>query len=594
MFNLCFVFDKDSELLGYEPIVRKTGRVLRSLEEKNSLLSTPNNSSFEIKSILEELFEELNSFSEVSISLNHHHLVSSRRGTNDHPDGLNTHDRPEAVNQDAELDDSDKDSTERFEDLGGDRDRQVSATSAIFLLNLKLFPFYGNPPRVYDWNVPVSLVSFSEARSEVSWDLTMFKLVPFIDGTTTVRKIARLADVDIYLARECIQHLVYFGCCIITDLFRFSNSYKLIGGKVLDLLGDSNDFESIKLQEELKDYISIPPVTPPPAVSSTVPDSIRNPDLGRDLDDDQQQDQPNRFNPHLRIDHDDDVDELFLFNNDLHAHYSSAHSISDLLNLYNEFKSGITVHDWMEQNEVHKLNIDVRRFISFGTIKGFLKRLHCYPIWALHPELYPQANHPKNPPEEDPVHRSTSVHHRLNHHHHHHLNHSSHHRLSSSAIRLPAWLAVLKRLNHPHPLLSPHRSNSNLDQHLDHSHPHDQPVSSSHARRPNHKPSRRSTLISDQHHSHRPHPSSPFNHPHPHHPSHPHPHHHHSIAVHVPKDLPLKLDGSHHLDELCVQFKISLIQLEQILRYIDTLSLEEFTISNPSSNLSSAMQTVYY
>jgi hypothetical protein len=32
MFNLCFVFDKDSELLGYEPIVRKTGRVLRSLE----------------------------------------------------------------------------------------------------------------------------------------------------------------------------------------------------------------------------------------------------------------------------------------------------------------------------------------------------------------------------------------------------------------------------------------------------------------------------------------------------------------------------------------------------------------------------------
>ncbi|KAA1067206.1 Nitrogen permease regulator 2 [Puccinia graminis f. sp. tritici] len=32
MFNLCFVFNKDSELLGYEPIIRKTGRVLRSLE----------------------------------------------------------------------------------------------------------------------------------------------------------------------------------------------------------------------------------------------------------------------------------------------------------------------------------------------------------------------------------------------------------------------------------------------------------------------------------------------------------------------------------------------------------------------------------
>lgn len=32
MFNLCFVFDRDAELSGYEPAARKTGRVLRSME----------------------------------------------------------------------------------------------------------------------------------------------------------------------------------------------------------------------------------------------------------------------------------------------------------------------------------------------------------------------------------------------------------------------------------------------------------------------------------------------------------------------------------------------------------------------------------
>lgn len=32
MFNVCFVFSADAELAGYEPVVRKTGRVLKSME----------------------------------------------------------------------------------------------------------------------------------------------------------------------------------------------------------------------------------------------------------------------------------------------------------------------------------------------------------------------------------------------------------------------------------------------------------------------------------------------------------------------------------------------------------------------------------
>lgn len=37
IFNLCFVFEREAELSGFEPIVRKTARILRSMEVRFSL-----------------------------------------------------------------------------------------------------------------------------------------------------------------------------------------------------------------------------------------------------------------------------------------------------------------------------------------------------------------------------------------------------------------------------------------------------------------------------------------------------------------------------------------------------------------------------
>lgn len=51
-----------------------------------------------------------------------------------------------------------------------------------------------------------------------------------------------------------------------------------------------------------------------------------------------------------------------------------------LLHLYSRLKSGKTVLDWMETYDVYELGIDVRRFTSFGVIKGFLRRVHRWPI----------------------------------------------------------------------------------------------------------------------------------------------------------------------------------------------------------------------
>ena len=64
-----------------------------------------------------------------------------------------------------------------------------------------------------------------------------------------------------------------------------------------------------------------------------------------------------------------------------------------LLALYVKLKPGITVHDWIEANDILALGIDPRRFVSFGIIKGFLRRVHRWPI--LLERGFPLIEHPQ-------------------------------------------------------------------------------------------------------------------------------------------------------------------------------------------------------
>lgn len=49
-------------------------------------------------------------------------------------------------------------------------------------VELKLFPFYPNPPQVEDWMVPLALINIPK-RVEDNWDLTMVKVgsYPFVN-----------------------------------------------------------------------------------------------------------------------------------------------------------------------------------------------------------------------------------------------------------------------------------------------------------------------------------------------------------------------------------------------------------------------------
>lgn len=87
----------------------------KQIKEESSFLSSPE-TSHTIHAILEQLYEDLNSYSETSIPI----------------DKFNS-------------------------------------------IELKIFPFYPNPPEVHDWQVPVALINLKK-RMEDNWDLTMAKV----------------------------------------------------------------------------------------------------------------------------------------------------------------------------------------------------------------------------------------------------------------------------------------------------------------------------------------------------------------------------------------------------------------------------------
>ncbi|GAA5951617.1 hypothetical protein JCM8115_005197 [Rhodotorula mucilaginosa] len=269
IFNVCFVFDRDAELSVYEPVVRKTGRSLSALEEHSSLLSSPP-PGFSMANLLEQLYLDLNAYFETSIPL-----------------------------------------------LGVD-------------LDVGLFPFYMNPPEVRTWQVPVAVTNLEQMKTR-SWDVTLYKVCSFIDGVNHVKRIAELAEVDLYLARQCIQHLVYYNAVITTDIFQFSNSYALLPD-IADAVqyAEEEDEGATDLPTECENY-----------VFSGERDTALVP-------------------------------------------------FATLLSYYSQLRPGYSLAEWIEALSLDSHPIDIRRMIQFGVIKGFLRRVYAYPVWLDHPNLQQQ------------------------------------------------------------------------------------------------------------------------------------------------------------------------------------------------------------
>lgn len=106
-----------------------------------------------------------------------------------------------------------------FEDLNSYSETSINL-DGFNSLELKLFPFFrawttapspllivANPPECEDWHVPVALADLNELKDD-NWDITAARVSLHIDGVNHVERIAQLADADEALTRETLRHML--------------------------------------------------------------------------------------------------------------------------------------------------------------------------------------------------------------------------------------------------------------------------------------------------------------------------------------------------------------------------------------------------
>eukprot|EP01126_Amoeba_proteus_P060736 TRINITY_DN8073_c0_g1_i10.p1 TRINITY_DN8073_c0_g1~~TRINITY_DN8073_c0_g1_i10.p1 ORF type:complete len:436 (-),score=52.94 TRINITY_DN8073_c0_g1_i10:241-1548(-) len=204
IFNVCFVFDSKLEpksFVSIENLVAKVARYTADLEIESSFLTAPS-PTIPINAIFTTLMRDINQNSFSILPVNQ---------TN--------------------------------------------------VWHLKLDPIWQDPPQVLDHEVPVPVVDFlSHFGSEVlsEWDLSIRMIIPHLNGTNHVAKIAEITNQDCSIVRSSIQHLLYFNCVTLTDIFQYGNMYRVTPGI-------RRFFQELKMQEDCLASVRLNPKKPLPS-----------------------------------------------------------------------------------------------------------------------------------------------------------------------------------------------------------------------------------------------------------------------------------------------------------------------------------------
>lgn len=292
IFNFALVLSSPEtiDVAAYKSVVTKLAHVMQSLEEQSKFLSSDTSPSGtgKIYSLCEMLMEDLNNYCECMIPI----------------DELNT-------------------------------------------LNIKLFPTLPNPPSVKAWHVPLFTVRI-ETLMDDHWDLTMQRIIPFIDGVRSVKRISRVADADMKLTKKCIKHLLYYGCVLLLDIFTFNGIYAPTAEF------DETIVKDVEMQRECARYVN--------KAFAAVEESIAIKSVdGR--------------SSHSQL-------PFASTDKDVWPQTAKGEIVDGvaIVQLFAALRQGLTVRAWYGQNSNMLANIDMRRFITFGVIKGFLHRIHRYAI----------------------------------------------------------------------------------------------------------------------------------------------------------------------------------------------------------------------
>lgn len=348
-FNFGFVFPYDSETSPYEPAIKRMGKMFRVLEEQSFLLSKldknysfyPKNESHQSKIPLLISHEFNNGSGSTSL------MTNNFDGRLAITPGHSRIKRVTLSSIESLID-------QIYQDLNNYSECCIPLDSANSV-DIKLFPILSPPMNIKAYQVPLLTVKLT-SLIDVNWDPTMIKILPFINGINSVRKISELANSDYLLTKQCIQHLMHYKCISIIDVFQFSNIYAPTNN-----IG--NFLKMNSMAEECQSYI----ISGEEGRASTNKGNNEVTDL---------------VSPYTRINYLNDS------SNKASAHLSMKNnkknikvpSKATLFYLYRSLNQGQTIKEWYIQHRKQLGDIDIRRFITFGVLRGIIYRIHSYPI----------------------------------------------------------------------------------------------------------------------------------------------------------------------------------------------------------------------
>ncbi|KAI0121213.1 nitrogen permease regulator 2 [Xylariales sp. AK1849] len=316
IFNFGLVVESDSDFIPYERLVRRLASTFAEMEKQGGYLSAEgkvDDGRRPIESLLEIVKEDLNNYGECMIPV----------------DEANT-------------------------------------------INMKLFPYHPPPSPVRGWHVPVPKMKLAEIV-DPTWDLTLQKMIPHIDGVNDVRRIAWLADVTLPLTQTALQHLLYYDTILLLDMFFFGGCYAPRPA-IHDFIANRDG-----LVDECAGYVCLGGIT------TSASDDLSSPTRRHSKSNSRHSNNPTTASSTTSTSTTVPVPN---------TNQSTTTSplpgppqrISNyqLIRLMTTFCVGRSVMEWIKLHTdggfpVLTL-IDVRRLVQFGVIKGLLYRVHKYVV----------------------------------------------------------------------------------------------------------------------------------------------------------------------------------------------------------------------
>lgn len=325
-FNFCFVFDS-ADVTPYQAAIVRIGNMFKVLEEQNFMLSK---------------LDKSNSFYK---SATNNPIVTLLNTPGHSRTGVITLSSIESL------------ISQIYQDLNNYSECCIPIDSANSV-DIKLFPMLPPPIDIKAFQVPIATVNLN-TLIDINSDPTMLKILPFINGLNSIKKISELANASFILTKQCIQHLMHYKCIKLIDIFQFSNIYAPTNYIKRFLLHDYS------LAEECQAYI----ISNDNYLSHQAPMSSSSSGILN----------TNSVSPSSRS-------ELFsrsksnLTLSQMDKVNITIPSKATLFYLYRCLNQSQTVKEWYVQNRKLLVNIDVRRFINFGILRRLIYRVHSYPI----------------------------------------------------------------------------------------------------------------------------------------------------------------------------------------------------------------------